>query len=422
MDPLILTLATVLFGAAVVAGITGLVANRRRRRRSAQSLRAIDFVRSAFFDRLRGPEPLGDLLRTMVEALRDSFNLDRAEVWIARDAALRLLVAEPPREAAPVPIAPAEESIFANARVSGFAWAKTWLPQLIPDPGVGFRIAPVANQGNLLGLIIIERRKGATTLAMETDQTLEEFTRELGPAWQNAQLDIALESTLEQLRQRAAELQASRARIVEAGDAQRRKIERDLHDGAQQQLVALRIKVQLARGALDHDSVRTRTLLDELAGDLERAVDEIRALAHGIYPPLLSQKGLRQALEAACRRSPISAEVEADSIGRYPSGLEAAVYFSCVEALQNAAKHAGPDAEVQMKLNEEGGALVFEVADNGIGFDAAKTPLGAGLTNIRDRIGALGGTVQVFSRPAEGTRLAGMVPVEPINRPRSGNG
>src|SRR5436309_1837292 len=177
MDPLILTLATVLFGAAVVAGITGLVANRRRRRRSAQSLRAIDFVRSAFFDRLRGPEPLGDLLRTMVEALRDSFNLDRAEVWIARDAALRLLVAEPPREAAPVPIAPAEESIFANARVSGFAWAKTWLPQLIPDPGVGFRIAPVANQGNLLGLIIIERRKGATTLAMETDQTLEESIR-----------------------------------------------------------------------------------------------------------------------------------------------------------------------------------------------------------------------------------------------------
>src|SRR5439155_19890287 len=138
------------------------------------------------------------------------FNLDWAEVWIARDAALRLLVAEPPREAAPVPIAPAEESIFANARVSGFAWAKTWLPQLIPDPGVGFRIAPVANQGNLLGLIIIERRKGATTLAMETDQTLEEFTRELGPAWQNAQLDIALESTLEQLRQRAAELQVRR--------------------------------------------------------------------------------------------------------------------------------------------------------------------------------------------------------------------
>ena len=401
-----------LVGTLVVAVVVAVVVARRRRQGTVQSLSAIDFVRTTLASQLRRREPLDDLLKQMAEALHDTFHLDRAEVWMVRDGALRLFVADPPRDATAVALTPAEETVLANARVSGYAWARTWLPSLVPgDPDVGLRIAPVAHQANVLGLILIERRKNAAALVRESDETLQELTRQLGPAWQNAQLDAALEETLEQLRQRAAELQASRARIVEAGDEQRRRIERDLHDGAQQQLIALAIKAKLASAALDEDPARTRRLLDELHDDVQRAVDEVRALAHGIYPPLLSREGLGQALLAACRRSALPASVEADSIGRYPPGLEAAVYFSCIEALQNAAKYAGSQAEVVVHLREKPGALVFEVTDNGIGFEAAKTSLGAGLTNIRDRIGALGGTVQIDSKPGVGTRLQGIVPV-----------
>ena len=414
MDPLILTLAAVLLVTAAAAGVLSVVGARRRRRRSAESLSAIDFVRTTFASRLRRREPLGHLLSEMVDALRDTFQLDRVDVWMVHEGELRLACSEPPRQAELIPLTPEEETVFANARVSGYAWARTWLPSQLPDdPGVGIRIAPVAHQGALLGLVIIERSKAAAALAREADETLDELTRELGPAWQNAQLDAALEETLEQLRQHADELQASRARIVEAGDAQRRRIERDLHDGAQQQLVALAIKARLAGAALERDPARARTLLDELSDDVQRAVDEVRALAHGIYPPLLSREGLGRALEAACRRSAIPAQVEADGIGRYPPGLEAAVYFSCVEGLQNAAKYAGPGAEATVQLHEEHGTLAFDVVDNGVGFDAAGKSLGAGLTNIQDRIGAFGGTVRIDSRPGEGTRLTGVVPVPP---------
>jgi signal transduction histidine kinase len=412
MDVLTLTLVGVLIGIGALAVLGGIIAAQRSRRRAAQSLSAIDFVRNTFPSRLRRREPLDELLKQLVEALHDTFGLDRAEVWMAGDNMLRLILSDPAREAAPIPLSVAEQSVVANAKISGSAWARTWLPALISaDSVTSARIVPVAHQGALLGVIVIERTRDAAKLAAQTDDTLGELARELGPAWQNAQLDTALEATLEQLRQRAAELQASRARIVEAGDAQRRRIERDLHDGAQQQLVALAIKAKLASTALERDPARTRKLLDELHDDVQRAVDEVRALAHGIYPPLLSQEGLRHALEAACRRSAIPADVEADGIGRYPPGLEAAVYFSCIEALQNAAKYAGAGAEAHVKLHEEGGALLFDVVDTGVGFDPAAKALGAGLTNIRDRVGALGGTVQIQSRPGEGTWLAGIVPV-----------
>jgi signal transduction histidine kinase len=412
MDALTLTLVGVLVGIGALAVIGGIVAAQRSRRQAAQSISAIDFVRNTFPSRLRRREPLDDLLKQMVEALRDTFGLDRSEVWVAGGGQLRLILSDPPRDGTSIPLSAAEASVVANAKISGSAWARTWLPALVSaDSTASARIVPVAHQGVLLGLIVIERAKDGAKLAEQTDATLDELARELGPAWQNAQLDTALEATLEQLRQRAAELQASRARIVEAGDAQRRRIERDLHDGAQQQLVALAIKAKLAAAALERDPTRTRQLLDELHDDVQRAIDEVRALAHGIYPPLLSQEGLGRALEAACRRSAIPAEVEMDGIGRYPPGLEAAVYFSCIEALQNAAKYAGPNAEVRVKLREEGGAVIFEVQDTGAGFDAQAGKLGAGLINIQDRIGALGGTVGIVSRPGDGTRLAGRVPV-----------
>jgi signal transduction histidine kinase len=414
VDPVILVLAAVLAAAGAGAAVTVAVTTRKSRRRAQQSLSAIDFVRSTFASRLRKREPLKELLLQMVEALCDTFRLDAAEVWMLGGGVLERTVCTPDREPRRIPLTAAEETVVVNARVSGNAWATSWLPALLPrDPAAAIRVAPLTHQGALLGLIVVERRRQAASLAAETDETLEELTREVGVALQNARLDSALEATLDQLRQHAAELQASRARIVETADAERLRIERNLHDGAQQHLVALAVKAGLAQQLLVRDPDRARAFLAEFTADVHRALEELRSLAHGIYPPLLSSKGLAEALGAACRRSAIPARLEAGGIRRYPPALEAAVYFTCLEALQNAAKHAGEGATACVRLLEEEGTLAFEVADDGAGFDPSGEAEGAGLTNIRDRIGAIGGSVRVESGPGQGTRLKGAVPFAP---------
>ena len=154
-------------------------------------------------------------------------------------------------------------------------------------------------------------------------------------------LDSALQESLDEVRRQADELRASRARVVEAGDAQRRRIERDLHDGAQQHLVALAVSVNLVRQIADTDPDAAKAMLEQIGSDLQEAVQELRNLAHGIYPPLLMDRGLAEALSAASGRAALPTGVEADGIGRYSQQIEAAVYFCCLEALQNAAKHAG---------------------------------------------------------------------------------
>jgi signal transduction histidine kinase len=417
VDPAVLVLLTVLGVAAAVAAVAAAATAWRNRSRAQQSLSAIDFVRSTFAGRLRKREPLDELLLQLAEALCDTFRLDAAEVWMAGGGVLERRVCNPSREARRIPLTPAEETVVTNARVSGNAWARSWLPALLPeDPEVAIRVAPLTHQGALLGLIVVERRRQAGSLAAETDETLEELAREVGVALQNARLDSALEATLEQLRQHAAELQASRARIVEAADAERRRIERDLHDGAQQHLVALAVKAGLARELLSRDPARAQAMLGDFTADVHRAIEELRSLAHGIYPPLLSSDGLAEALRAACRRSAIPAQVEAEGLRRYPPALEAAIYFSCIEALQNAAKHAGEGAAACVHLREEDGTLAFEVVDDGAGFDPSPAPEGAGLTNIRDRLGAIGGSVRLESHPGRGTRLSGAVPLEPAER------
>ena len=153
-----------------------------------------------------------------------------------------------------------------------------------------------------------------------------------------------------------------------SGDAERRRIERNLHDGAQQHLVALAVNLRLARDIITDDSDAGLEMLDQLADEVQETIQEVRQLAHGIYPPLLVDSGLVEALRAAANRSPLPVDISADGIGRYPSETEAAVYFCCLEALQNAAKHA-PDAHVDLRLWEEAGGLLFTVADDGPGFD-----------------------------------------------------
>jgi signal transduction histidine kinase len=231
---------------------------------------------------------------------------------------------------------------------------------------------------------------------------LASLARQVGLALHNVRLGSELESSLGELQRQAEELRASRARVVAAADEERRRIERDLHDGAQQHLVSVAVNLRLAREL---------TGSDPLAVEVQDALSEFRDLAHGIYPPVLLDRGLGEGLRAALTRAPVRGRLEAEAIRRYSPDVEATVYFCCLEALQNAGKHAGDGARATVRLWETGDGLHFEVADDGAGFDLRTHPQGAGLTNMNDRLGALGGRLSVRSTPGTGTRVAGSVPL-----------
>jgi signal transduction histidine kinase len=262
----------------------------------------------------------------------------------------------------------------------------------------------------LLGLVVLERAAGDDLFSEDDDRVLTDLARQVGLAFHNSQLDTALQTTLDELRKQADALRESRARIVASGDAERRRVERNLHDGAQQHLVALAVNLRLARDIITDDPAAGAEMLEELAGEVQETIQELRELAHGIYPPLLVDSGLVEALRAAATRNPLPVDVVAEGIGRYSSETEAAVYFCCLEALQNAAKHA-TDASVEVRLWEESGGLLFSVSDDGPGFDVEKAQRGHGYVNMADRLGAIGGTVRWESEPGRGARVTGSVPL-----------
>lgn len=225
------------------------------------------------------------------------------------------------------------------------------------------------------------------------------------------ELTSALQASLEDLQRHAEELRASRARVVTASDVERRRMERDLHDGAQQQLVLLGLKLAMAERLIEKDTVAAKAMHDELRTDLRQALSELRDLAHGIYPAVLENEGLPGALREAVERAAIPAELHCDGAGRYPRELEAAVYFCCLEALQNAAKHAGAGAKVTITLAERNRTLLFAVADDGQGYDTSIGLAGVGVQNMTDRIGALGGELTIRSAPGSGTTILGSIPL-----------
>ena len=214
-----------------------------------------------------------------------------------------------------------------------------------------------------------------------------------------------------ELRVLLDDLKAAQRRGAEAGDAARRRIERDLHDGAQQRLMAMRLELSLVMERLEADPAAARADLDRLRGDLDDALDELRELAHGLYPPLLASDGLPAALAAACRRAPVPVEFEQRGIRRLEPAIESAAYFCCVEALQNVAKHAGASARASVRLALRDGALEFSVRDDGAGFDAGAVSDGNGLTNLHDRLAALGGHAEIESAPGAGTTISGHIPL-----------
>jgi signal transduction histidine kinase len=303
-------------------------------------------------------------------------------------------------------------------QATGAATARVWLAvggDLLPEaswPSDAPTVDPLPSRSGgvvVPGETAVEvtdrgERLGALSVAMPANDPMT-------PSKERLVRDLASQAGLVLRNVRLVEeLRASQRRIVAAQDAERRRLERNIHDGAQQQLVALSVKARLARGVAERDPGKTTELLGQIEGELQTALEDLRDLARGIYPPLLADKGLAAALEAQARKSPVPVTVESKGLGRYPQEVEAAVYFSCLEALQNAAKHAHASA-VNVTLSQSNGHLTFRVADDGSGFDARSTGYGTGLQGIADRVGALDGDVAVSSSPGRGTTVTGRVEV-----------
>lgn len=212
-----------------------------------------------------------------------------------------------------------------------------------------------------------------------------------------------------ELAESLEDVAASRKRLANAGDIARQRIERDLHDGAQQHLVALRIKLELARDALERDPAPGSQVVARLGPEVDEIIEEVRALAHGIYPPLLASGGLVEALRGAGLRSPLPISIDADGVERLPTETESTVYFCCMEAIQNATKHAGGATRISIRLWCEDGVR-FEVRDDGAGFEIDPERPGSGITGMRDRLEASGGRLRVESGPGQGTCVTGLLP------------
>jgi signal transduction histidine kinase len=256
---------------------------------------------------------------------------------------------------------------------------------------------------------------GAEVLAVVHDAALSEDPELLEAvgaaivlAFENRRLQQDLLDSVDALR-------ASQRRLVGAASSERRKIERDLHDGVQQKLVALRIQLELALELVEGESVAGSRLAGINAA-FDDALDDLRSVAHGIYPPLLADGGLVAGLQDAARRSSVPVALGVADVGRFSEDCEAAVYYCCLEALQNVDKHAGPDAAASLRLWRDGRVVAFSVSDDGVGFDARLATRGAGLTNMADRMGAVGGLINVRSAPGEGTTVEGRLSVEARDR------
>ena len=372
---------------------------------------APDEVLRTFGSRLTRAIGMDELLLQLAESLRKSMVLSRAEVYTGAGDVLERAVSVPDAGHRSILVSARERPVVTRAGVSGSAWASVWLPALLEGrEHAQLRVAPASFGGELLGLIVVERPAAADSFSEDDDRVLTELARQVGLAFHNAQLDTALQTTLDELRSQAEALRESRARIVASGDAERRRVERNLHDGAQQNLVALAINLRLARDVVTDDPAAAAQLLDELGDEVKRTIQELRELAHGIYPPLLADRGLGEALRAAASRSPLSVDVTCPQIGRYGPEIEAAVYFCCLEALQNAAKYA-PDASVEVRIWEDSGGLLFSVRDDGPGFDPERARKGHGFVNMADRLGAIGGTVRWQSESGHGAHISGSIPL-----------
>jgi signal transduction histidine kinase len=355
-------------------------------------------VLSDFATRIGGAYSSEDVLPEMARVVAAGTGARRVVVWLTVGGELHAVAStDPALPVATLPVAilpvtaPSAVTADQDADAEEAAHAVTGTVTGLPDADVA---VPVLRDGRLLGAIGITMPRGEP-LRPAGRQLVSDVASQAGLALANVGL--------------VADLRASRQRLVTAQDEARRRLERNLHDGAQQDLVAIVIKARLAA---EHaaDLAEATEALAGLRADAATALENLRDLARGIYPPLLADLGLAAALAAQAKKSAIPVTVDAAGLGRMPEETEAAVYFCCLEALQNMAKYAAAsNAAVSVRAGD--GTLTFTVADDGGGFDAARTPLGAGLRNMTDRLAALGGSLDVASVPGRGTTITGRLPV-----------
>jgi signal transduction histidine kinase len=372
---------------ALIALVINPVRNRARRLadRLVYGKRASPYeVLSEFSERMGGTYSTEDVLPRMVQLISAGTGARRAEVWLRVGDEMRLEAGWPNQ-----PDGHPEPRPLVDGGLPPFDSADAF---------------PVTHQGELLGALAVSMPP-SDPLTPAQRKLLQDLAAQAGLVLRNVALTADLRARLEELR-------ASRQRLVAAQDEERRRLERNIHDGAQQQLVALGVKLGLAR-RLSSDPGKLDPILTQLQEETNQALQDLRDLARGIYPPLLQDRGLSVALEAQARKSPVPTTVEADSVGRYPQEAEAAVYFCVLEALQNVAKYAGASAAT-VTLSAVDGVLSFTVTDDGSGFDPDTTPPGSGLTNMSDRMAALGGEIEIRSQPGRGTTVIGRLPVRSL--------
>jgi signal transduction histidine kinase len=331
-------------------------------------------VLTDFSHRLGGSYASEDVLPRMAAILREAVGASRAIVWLRVG-----------REWRPVGLAPADAEPSEPVRSVGDR-----LPDLPADAAVEVR-----DQGELLGALTVSMPAN-DPIGASKERLVRDLASQAGLVLRNVRL--------------IEELRSSRQRLVAAQDEERRRLERNIHDGAQQQLVALTVKLRLLEQIATRDPSKSAELASQLQLETTEALEDLRDLARGIYPPLLADKGLAAALEAQARKSALPVIVETADLGRFSQDLEAAIYFSCLEAIQNVAKYAEA-SRVTISLARIDGRLTFAVTDDGLGFDPEGTTYGTGLQGMADRIDALGGTLEIVSSVGEGTIVSGSVPL-----------
>ena len=339
-------------------------------------------VLSEFSGRVAETYAADEVLPRMARVLQEGTGAQSATVWLRGNAELR-------------PAATFPEALAAHEAMS---MRNGTLPAL---PGAT-RAVEVRHQGELLGALSVSKRRGEGLTPIE-EKLVDDLAHQAGLVLKNVGLSSDLQARLDELR-------TSRQRLVQAQDAERRRLERNLHDGAQQHLVALKVKLGLVQMLLPKAPDQAMATIAQLKEDADDALETLRDLARGIYPPLLADKGLVVALESQARKATVAVTVQAVGVQRYPQDVEATVYFCVLEALQNVQKYAAATCVI-VRLQATHDTLSFEVTDDGAGFDPATARTGTGLTNMGDRLDALGGTVMVTSRPGAGASVRGELPV-----------
>jgi signal transduction histidine kinase len=351
-------------------------------------------VLARFSERAAGTYATDDVLDRTARVIAEGTGAELAAVWLRVGNRLRRAAAWPSDPATAEAELPLDEG------------------ESVPDVPGADRLVEVRHRGELLGAITVTKARGEPPTPAE-DKLIADLASQAGLVLHNAGLMEELRAGLERLSAQATELRASRQRIVAAHDAERRRLERNIHDGAQQHLVALAVRLRLAKSLARKDPNGARTMLGELQTETLDAVRTLQDLASGIYPPVLEEHGIAAALEAQAKVGGSAVRVEANGIARLPIETEAAVYFCCLEAIQNAAKYANAPS-ILVRLGREGDDLTFSVTDDGAGFDPETTPSGSGLRNMEDRASSLGGSVHVRSAPGKGTTVAGRIPVSAV--------